>query len=77
MNRFMLCYTQKDLIIFFCGKITKKRGRTGSRLEIPVQRGELVRSALVQMQIKKKNLLYEAARHVPGTPRFLFSSEPS
>ena len=49
MNRFMLRYTQKDLINFYLGEITKKRGRTGSRLDMPVQRGELVRAALVQM----------------------------
>ena len=48
MNRFMPRYTQKDLIIFLCGKITKKRGRTGSRRHMPVQRGEPVHAAMVQ-----------------------------
>ena len=49
MNRFMPRYTQKDLINLFLGKITKKRGRTGSRLDMPVQRGEPVRAALVHI----------------------------
>ena len=29
------------------------------------------------ISIKYPILIYEAVRHVPGTPRFLFSSEPS
>ena len=51
MNRFMPRFTQKDLINLFLGKITKKRGRTGSRLDMPVQRGEPVRAALVHLTI--------------------------
>ena len=49
MNRFMPRYIQKDLINFVWGKITEKRGRTGSRLNMPVQRGEPVRAALVHI----------------------------
>ena len=50
MNRFMPRYTQKDLINLFLGKIKKKRGRTGSRRDMPVQRGEPVRAALVHIK---------------------------
>ena len=60
MNRFMPRYTQKDLINLFLGKIKKKRGRTGSRRDMPVQRGEPVRAALVHIVIlsgpEKKNI---------------------
>ena len=49
MYQFMSRYTQKDLINLFLGKCTKKRGTTGLRLEMPVQRGEPVRAALVHI----------------------------
>ena len=49
MNRFMPRFTQKDLINLFLGKLSKKRGRTGSQLDMSVQRGEPVRAALVHM----------------------------
>ena len=49
MNRFMPRYHQKDLIILFFGEIPKKRDATGSVRDNPVQRGEPVRAAVVQM----------------------------
>ena len=49
MNRFMPRYHQKDLIILFFGEIPKKRDATGSVQDNPVQRGEPVRAAVVQM----------------------------
>ena len=42
-------YHQKDLIILFFGEIPKKRDATGSVRDNPVQRGEPVRAAVVQM----------------------------
>ena len=49
-------YTHKDLIIFFSGKNPKKRGTTGSARDIPVQRGDPVRAALVHMEFFKLEL---------------------
>ena len=62
MNRFMPRSTQKDLINLFLGKITKKRGRTGSRLDMPVQRGEPVRAALVHLS----TYYFDIPENAPG-----------
>ena len=56
MNRFMPRYHQKDLIILFFGEIPKKRDATGSVRDNPVQRGEPVRAAVVQISVKNSHI---------------------